>query len=191
MKFLAVSVCITGLLYYFVFRSNPAIYKSEIVFKDPVKAVQDSMRVLRQLCGSIDENAFLTFNVMPDSNLYFNVYQVIILESNNLGRIDTVSTANKGFADLETGKVVRLLSLLKFLNRNLINGIVHDPSTGYWWYPYGTDKYGSIHWLRHLYLCDTPADTLKPSFKYYFNIIDRKGKVLLAGFNNVYYREFN
>lgn len=185
MKFIVIFLCVIGLLYYFVFRPNPAVYKSEIVFKDPVKAVQDSMRVLRQLCGSIDEKTFLTFCVTADSTLYFDVYKVLILESNNLGRIDTVSTANKGFADLETGKAVRLLSLLKFLNRNLIGGIVHDTSTGYWWYPYGIDNYNSFQWVRHLHLCDTPGDTLKPSFKYYFNIIDRKEKVLLTGLNSV------
>src|SRR4051812_22138223 len=129
MKFV-VLLGVIGLVYWFVFRPNPADYKSQIILKDPIEEVQDSMKVLRQLCESISGKVFLTCHVRPDSVLSFNVDTTKTFSTPSyLGRINTVSVANQGFINMEKSKAARLLVVLRFLNRDLIGGIVHDTST--------------------------------------------------------------
>lgn len=186
MKFLIAPVCIVGLVYYFAFRPNPTVYQSQIVLKDPVQSVQDSMRVLRQLCEAINPNIFLSCYVRPDSVFHFKVDKVTMLSSHyDIGRIDTVSLLNPGFVNLPKAKAAQLLSVIKFLNRNRIGGIVHDTSTESWWYPYQLDNRNDIQGKRHLFLVESAKDTLKPAFTYYYKIIDRKSQLILTSYKDV------
>ncbi len=150
------------------------------------------MEVLRQLCESIDTSQFLSCHVnRRDSTLFFSVLVTRNLESltENLGRIDTITAANPGFRYMKKEDIVRLLSVVRFLNRNLISGIVHDTSIGgYWQYPYGMDDYDDKNerWSRHLHLYENAQDTLKPFFKSYFTILDRKEHLVLTSHKEVH-----
>lgn len=186
MKFLIAPICIVGLVYYFAFRPNPAVNQSQIVLKDPVQSVQDSMRVLRQWCEAINPNVFLSCYVRKDSIFHFKVNKDIVLRSPyDIGRIDTVSLQNPGFVNLPKAKVARLLKVIKFLNRNQIGGIVHDTSTESWWYPYPLDGPNDIQGARQLFLVASAEDTLKPAFTYYFKIVDRRTQLILTRLNDV------
>ncbi|WP_080056987.1 hypothetical protein [Spirosoma aerolatum] len=186
MKFLIAPIGIAGLVYYFAFRPNPAVYQSQIVLNDPVQSVQDSMRVLRRVCEAINPTIFLSCYVRQDSIFHFKVDKATTLRSHyNIGKIDTVSLLNPGFVNLPKAKVARLLSVIKFLNRNRIGGIVHDTSTESWWYPYQLANLNDIQGTRYLFLVESAEDTLKPAFTYYYNIVDRRSKLILTSSNDV------
>ncbi|QHV95677.1 hypothetical protein [Spirosoma endbachense] len=186
MKFLIAPMCIVGFVYYFAFRPNPAVYESQIVLKDPIQSVQDSMRVLRQWCEAINPNIFISCYVRQDSVFHFKVNKATLLVSHyNIGRIDTVSLLNPGFVNLPKAKVARLLRVIKFLNRNQIGGIVHDTSTESWWYPYQLDNHNDVQGIRHLFLVESAEDTLKPTFTYYYKIVDRRSQLILTRSNDV------
>ncbi|MBN8823582.1 MULTISPECIES: hypothetical protein [unclassified Spirosoma] len=186
MKFLIAPIGIAGLVYYFAFRPSPVVYQSQIALNDPVQSVQDSMRVLRQWCEAINPTIFLSCYVRQDSIFHFKVDKSTMLRSHyNIGKIDTVSLLNPGFVNLPKAKVARLLSVIKFLNRNRIGGIVHDTSTESWWYPYQLDNPTDSEGTRHLFLVESAEDTLKPAFTYYYKIIDRRSQLILTKFNDV------
>lgn len=191
-KVLLALIVLNGVAHYCL-RPNLPVYKSRIVFMDSATAVRDSMMVLRKLCESTEARDFLSCNVRwRDSTLIFSVPLTRHVESlsENLGRIDTITAANKGFIYMQKKDVVRLLSVVRFLNRNLIAGIKHDTSTGFWYYPYGNDEYQDILGIRHLYIYETPKDTLSPRFTYYMTIKDRKEHMVLIGHKDVPYRAF-
>ncbi|WP_460972699.1 hypothetical protein [Spirosoma migulaei] len=186
MKFIIAPICMAGLVHYFAFRPNPVVYQSQIVLKDPVQSVQDSMRVLRHLCEAINPTIFLSCYVRQDSVFHFKVDKATMLGSHyNIGRIDTVSLRNPGFVSLPKARVARLLGVIKFLNRNRIGGIVHDTSTESWWYPYQLDNHNDIQGTRYLFLVESVEDTLKPAFTYYYKIVDRRSQLILTRYNDV------
>lgn len=166
-------------LYLFI---RPPAYKRHLILKDPARAVQDSMIVLRQLCEVVNSKSFMNCVITVkdgDSTLLFNTIP--------LGPLNAISSSNKAFGYLTKEEVVRLLSIMKFLNRNLIAGLVHDTYADVWLYPYGQHFYDrNIEYVRSLYIVEKPRDTLNTSFKFFYHVIDRKEKIALVGFNNVH-----
>lgn len=64
-----------------------------------------------------------------------------------LGRVNTITQANCGFDSIKKDTVLRMLSLLKFLNRNQVRGVIHKGPD--WEYPYGIDDYkDSSRWFN-------------------------------------------
>ncbi|PRY38373.1 hypothetical protein CLV58_109100 [Spirosoma oryzae] len=173
---------------------------TRLTFTDPVIAVRDSMRVLRQLCESVDKKHFYGYYVGPDSTLVFSRYlthhRQDSLSLHNvprtrltaslgvyLGRIDTVTSANSGFDSIKKDTVIRMLSLLKFLNRNQVRGVIHDGPD--WKYPYGMDDYrDSSRWFnrdkeeeQYLFIYNTPKDTI--GYSTYSFIRNRNNHMIL------------
>jgi hypothetical protein len=144
------------------------------------------MRLLRQLCEAINSNMFLSCYVRQDSVFHFKVDKASMLGSHyNIGRIDTVSRFNPGFVNLPKATAAQLLRVIKFLNRNHIGGIIHDTSTESWWYPYQLGNHNGIHATQHLFLVESAEDTLKPTFTYYYKIVDRRSQLILTSYNDV------
>jgi hypothetical protein len=183
---------------HYLLRPHPR--STRLTFADPVVAVRDSMNVLRQLCESIDKKYFYGYYVGQDSTLVFSRYltthrQDSLLLHNVpktrltaslgvfLGRIDTVTRANSGFDSINKDTTLRMLSLLKFLNRNQIRGVIHDGPD--WKYPYGMDDYrDSTRWFngdkkedQYLYIYSTPQDTI--GYSTYSFIKDRNNYMIL------------
>lgn len=160
------------------FWCRPPIYKRQFVFKDPAKAVQDSMKLLQTICESVDKEGFFNCYVRSwDSTLVF--------KGQVLGKINHVSASNPAFKNMERRDVIRLLSVIKFLNRNLVSGVVHDTSIGYWLYPYGSNlDYENIKFIRNIYIWEQPKEISSPSFKYHFTVIDRKENMILVAHND-------
>ena len=167
----------------FLLREDPHTYKKKIVLKESVKVVQDSMKVLRSICEDYEADNFMNCIVNPvDSILVFNTV--------SLGKVDSVSASNKEFKNMKKKNAVRLLSIMKFLNNNLISGVYHDVSIGFWLYPYGEGKdYNNIKYNRVLYCWDIPKDTLSSSFIYYFKILDREHNIVLLSSNDVPFKK--
>ncbi|GAB3966160.1 hypothetical protein GCM10028806_06240 [Spirosoma terrae] len=186
-KFLLVLAVLSGLGYGLYQYYQPPLERQQIRFVDSAQAMEDSIRTLRQICQNIETikaPQFMNCVVQPwDSIMYFR--------GESVGRFDTLTFANPAFKDMKKGEVRRLLLLLSFLNRNFVSGVYHDTSIDFWLYTYRPDPYySSFTQVRSLYLCDNRADTLKPAFKHYFTILDRKKKMLLLARNNVQYQRF-
>lgn len=182
-----------GLLVLFLYLKfvvyQPPAERQEIRFTNSVQSVQDSMRTLQKICQSVEPvEAGSVMNcvvLQSDSVLYF--------KGKAIGKLDSVSVSNEAFRSIPTEDATKLLSLLKFLNRNFVAGLYHDRSMGpgFWLYSYRKDEnYNAITGIRSLYLLDEPKDTLNPAFKYYFTILDRKEKLLLLAQNDVRYKQF-
>lgn len=168
--------------------TRPPIYKSEITFKDPVIAVQDSMLALRHIMATVDSNRLVGCYVRrQDSTLVFFSPKMDSAEHTfkTWGHIDTVTAANAGLRFVPPADRARFIGLLRFLNRNLISGIRHDTSIGFWLYEYGTAIGDDDFWRRDLLIYDTSADTLHPAFRYYLKPHDRKQRIILVGHNRV------
>lgn len=184
---LALLLVVDGSAHYLV-RYQPPIYKSEITFKDPVVAVQDSMLALRHIMATVSSNQIVGCYVRrQDSTLVFFSPKMDSAEHTfrTWGHIDTVTAANAGLRFVPPADRARLISLLRYLNRNLISGIRHDTSIGFWLYEYGVTSEDNDVWRRDLLVYDIPADTLHPAFHYYLKPHDRKQRIILVGHNRV------
>ncbi|GEM_PF-5436007 len=183
---------------HYLLRPHPR--NTQLTFANPVIAVRDSMSVLRQLCESVDKDHFYGYYVGPDSTLVFSRYLTIHRQDSllihkvprtqstaslgiYLGRIDTITPANSGFDSINKDTTLRMLSLLKFLNRNQVRGVIHDGTD--WKYPYGMDDYrDSNRWFnvdkqedQYLYIYRTPQDTI--GYSTYSFIKDRNNYMIL------------
>ncbi len=183
---------------HYLLRPHPR--PTRLTFADPVIAVRDSMRVLRQLCESVDRKHFYGYYVGPDSTLVFSrhlthhrqdslllhdVHKTRLTASLGiyLGRVDTITPANSGFDSIKKDTVLRMLSLLKFLNRNQVRGFIHDGPD--WKYPYGMDDYkDSSRWFngdkeeeQYLFIYNTPQDTI--GYSIYSSIKNRNKYMIL------------
>lgn len=159
--------------------------RQQIMLKDPVKSVQDSMITLRKICESVESEEPIT------NCLTIGKENILLFRGKQLGKLDTVSIQNEGFKGLKKGDREELLSLVKFLNRNYISGVYHDRSIGFWLYPYRSHpKFNDIDVIRTIYVWSNPGDTLKPAFTYYFSVLDRKERMVLVSHNDVGYRRF-
>ncbi|GAB4030530.1 hypothetical protein GCM10028809_23830 [Spirosoma gilvum] len=143
------------------------------------------MLLLRKLCESVEPKEFTNCYIKKlDSTLLFR--------RKNLGKIDSISILNEGFKGMESAEIAKLLSTLKFLNRNGISGIYHDTSIGFWLYIYKQDyRFNDIHSIRNIYIWNSHNDTLRSAFTYYFKILDRKEHMVLVGDNDVRYKQFS
>lgn len=177
-----------GLLLLFLYLKfivyQPPVERQQIRFTDSVQSVQDSMRILRQICESVEPEKFI--------NCYTNsLDSVLHFKGESIGKIDSVSVSNEAFKDMSREDVIKLLSVVKFLNRNFIAGIIHDTSVGFWLYSYRDDVHHSgITGIRNLFIWNESKDTLNPAFTHYFTILDRKERLLLLSHNNVRYKQF-
>lgn len=172
---------------YFI--NQPPAERQKIQFSDSVRSVQDSMRTLQQICQSVESGE-------PGSIMNCVVLQsdrILHFKGEAIGKLDSVSVSNEAFKDMRKEDASKLLSLVKFLNRNFISGLYHDRSlgAGYWLYSYRKDVHRSgITGIRSLYVLNESKDTLNPAFKYYFTILDRKENLLLLAHNDVPYMYF-
>ncbi|GAB3809990.1 hypothetical protein GCM10028819_52820 [Spirosoma humi] len=142
------------------------------------------MVLFRQICEDIEPNEFINCFIVNRDN-------TLIFKNKNLGKIDSLSIHNEGLKDIKPTIILKLLSLIKFLNRNYISGIYHDTVLRYWFFSYRQDdKYSARHLVREIYIWDDPKDTLSPVLNYYFKIFDRKERMLLVGYKDVPYKQF-
>ena len=158
--------------------------RQKMAFTDSAESVQDSMLLLRQICASIEPIKF--------TNCIVHDYDsTLVLNRKNLGKLDSMSTANTGFVGMNKGNARHILSIMKFLRRNRISGTYHDVGLGFWFYSYKDDpNYSRYTQTRQIYIWYVPADTLSPVFQYYTKILDRKKRMVLVGLNDVPYRKF-
>lgn len=144
------------------------------------------MLSLQQLCASIKPDRRANCLVEGDD-------QLLIFDSQPLGKLDTITVANAGFAGLANTNVTRLLSTVRLLNRNFIAGIYYDAAAQVWLYPYQTSTRltNDIYTARNIFIPRSPNDTSRTAFSYYFNVIDRQKQMLLLSTNDVRYKHFS
>lgn len=171
------------LIFKFIWQQSP-IERQKLTFREPAKSIQDSLLALRQICESVEAKEFMNCYVRSRDS-------VLTFKGNTAGKIDTVSTNNKAFHGIKKEEILKLLSILKFLNRNFIAGTYHDTSIGFWLYIYRQDgHYNTTTTIRNIYIWNNPQDTLTSSFKNYLKILDRKENMVLVGHNYVPYKRF-
>ncbi len=153
--------------------------REKIVFYNDYNSVQDSIILLGKLFDPKGEKLYLNSYVI-------SLDSILIMSGMKFGKIDSVTTNNRCFTGIESRKAMRVISLIKYSLKNYISGMYPGGGTGEWTYVYRSDvNFSDFEGLRSLFIVNNPYDTLKPTFNYYYNILDRKGKIILISRNRV------
>lgn len=142
-----------------------------MVFVDDSKSVQDSIKSLIDILESstqIDgKNCYFDLS----GNFFINGFQLI----NSEGNFES-DNLNKIFLNQDSTIAFRMVSILKYLSKNSIQGTFKNPQTNFYFFDYSKDNLvKDFESARHIIYSPSRLTSANP----YFEILDSKGNLYL------------
>jgi len=148
--------------------------RNKIDFPDNINQVSDSIKLMESLFKKIPQHERINYFIDSEGNLYVNNKKLGALNeafNNSSIRDDSV------FLDFSDMEYQKFISIIVFLLKNNIDASVKDNTSGFFAFEYRKTPEYTYNDLRDIII---DVDTTAPLFVKRFQILDRKGNMILV-----------